>query len=278
MQFAIDGQPASPSLADFTPSPMEVPELALRQRAADWATAHFAATGKPWPQNAPHLHQQLEAAGFRFSLVMVKRVLKWLKDQKLAFTVEKIGRVFLFKPVPVEPVTGRLPFVSRMSAEPERSKGEPERIRSGTEVEPQPNRSGTDPEPEPGSAPPVDLSKIRLRRKLTDAEILALGVQPCSEHEYRNLQIKPGGVIKCSVQIQSGEYCDRISARARAGAGVSITDSVENRTGNREPEDAGAGITPGGPLDSYRRRHGGRLPWETDPHVDSSSGGDPTTA
>ena len=141
----MGGQTAGPSLADFTPTPMAVPELELRQRAADWATAHFAATGEPWPQNAPHLHQQLEAAGFRFSLVMVKRVLKWLKDESLAFTVKKIGRVFLFKPVPVEPVTGRLPFVPECL----RNRSDPKVNRNRTDPEPKWNRNRTVPEPIP---------------------------------------------------------------------------------------------------------------------------------
>ena len=262
----MGGQTAGPALADFTPTPMAVPERELQQRAADWATAHFAATGEPWPQTAPHLHQQLEVAGFRFSLVMVKRVLKWLKDS-LAFTVEKIGRVSLFKPVPVEPVTGQRTFVSRMSAEPERSKGEPERIRSGTEVEPQPNRNRTDPDPIPVETQPE-------------------GVPTCPRHNAKLVpSTKKSGSFHCPARdpVQPRGWCTFVLTPIDTPAGVNVNPGTLTGNDNESPGDAGAGdetnadgSTRSGYLDGFLRRYG-RLPSETDPYLDSSSGGDPTT-
>ena len=243
----MGGQQADPALADFTPTPAEVPELVLRQRAVEWVTAHFNATGRPWAMSAPELYRQLKAAGFNFGLGLVKRVLRWLRESA-GFTYEKIGQAYQ-----VQPVSGQLPFVSHMSARPKQSVPELE-----------PTRSRPDPDPLPVETQPE-------------------GVPTCPRHNAKLVpSTKKVGSFHCPARdpVQPRGWCTFVLTPIDAPAGVNPGTLTVDVNVDESPGDAGAGdgITPGGPLDSYRRRHGGRLPWETDPHVDSSFGGDPTTA
>ena len=170
--------------------------------------------------------------------------------------VARVGRFHLREDragVPGPTVSGQLPFVSHMSARPKQSVPELE-----------PTRSRPDPDPLPVETQPE-------------------GVPTCPRHNAKLVpSTKKVGSFHCPARdpVQPRGWCTFVLTPIDAPAGVNPGTLTVDVNVDESPGDAGAGdgITPGGPLDSYRRRHGGRLPWETDPHVDSSFGGDPTTA
>ena len=249
------------------------PDVEHRQDLAESIRQSYAAEGGPVIVSPADVQRQLADRGL---VVGQKRIRRMLND---LIADGQLVRQRRGNPYVYEPPERQATFIS--NARPRAQRGKPPAA--------PPAAPGAIP---PGTPPatPVDLSKVKPRVKLTDAQVLALNLAGCPEHEYRNIQLKTGGAYQCSVRLGDGVYCNRFVGRVASGmadppAGVNVNPGTLNV--DESPGDAGAGDQPeyhappgiqeGDYIEGYRRRYG-RLPWETDPDVDSDTGGNPATA
>ena len=215
------------------------PDLANRQDLAESIRQSYAAEGGPVIVSPADVQRQLAARGVIVGQKKTRRMLNHLiADGQMVR--ERRGNSVVYMPTAGQQKT----FISNVR--PRSSTGKPVAA-SGVIPPATPVAAPGVTPPATPLAAPLDLSTINPLRKLTEPELLALHLEPCSKHGYQNIQLKNSGAYQCSVYLAPQQYCNQFvrrvaSGMAEAPAGLNVTPDLNvNPNVESGNGDAGAG-------------------------------------